>query len=74
MWRSAWCCHLLDEGLRGQKHTSYRVQDSVEVHETDGDRDGLQEDRRERDEPQTLERDGNGHITAVEEGRKTPKK
>lgn len=38
------------------KRTSYRVQDFVEVHKTDSNRDGLDEDRSEYDEPQTLER------------------
>lgn len=43
---------------------SYRAQDFVEVHKTDSHRDGLEEDCREYDEPQTLERNRNGHITA----------
>ena len=43
---------------------SYRAQDFVEVHETDGDRDGLQEDRRQDREPEALDGDGEGHGAA----------
>lgn len=51
--------------MKGEdKRISYRVQDFVEVHKTDGNRDGLEEDRCECNEPQTLERNWNGHITA----------
>lgn len=43
--------------MKGEdKRISYRVQDFVEVHKTDGNRDGLEEDRCECNEPQTLER------------------
>lgn len=41
---------------RGRNAFSYRGQDFIEVHETDGDGDDLQEDGCEGNEPQTLQR------------------
>lgn len=40
---------------RGTNAFSYRVQDFIEVHETDGDGDDLEEDGGEGDEPQALQ-------------------
>lgn len=40
---------------RGTNPFSYRVQDFIEVHETDGDGDDLEEDGCEGDEPQALQ-------------------
>lgn len=44
------------------KMMSYRAQNSVEVHEADGHRHRLQQDRRQRDEPQTLQGHRHGHV------------
>lgn len=41
---------------------SYRAQNSVEVHEADGHRHRLQQDRRQRDEPETLQGHRHGHV------------
>lgn len=56
-WQSVWWYHYLLNLMKGEdKRISYRVQDFVEVHKADGNRDGLEEDRCECNEPQTLER------------------
>lgn len=46
---------------------SYRAQDFVEVHEADGHRHRLQQDRRQGDEPQTLEGHRHGHVTSSQQ-------
>lgn len=54
-------------GAAALEPATYRVEDSAEVHEADGDCDGLQEDSGEDDEPQSLDGQNHGRTSQEQE-------